>query len=153
MITDAEFQAIIQDTSKRIEGDIIWYPDEDDSLAREFRVSVLTDNIGQFQLDGRYNPYAGTLIFALKRFGTGNIYVLNLGDFVYHNPTGETLTGTHKQHWTEEFKDKHAYIPPDITTEWHEPVRVWIQFCNESKITHNGRMFAPMDPGLQRGIV
>jgi len=43
-MTEAEFQAILGDASKRIEGDIAWSDDEDHSPAVEFRANILSDN-------------------------------------------------------------------------------------------------------------
>ncbi|GBF80954.1 hypothetical protein [Aphanothece sacrum] len=41
------------------------------------------------------------------------------------------------------YKDKQAYVPPDITASVDEPTTVWQQFCIESNITHNGLMNDP----------
>jgi hypothetical protein len=43
MLSDTEFSKIITDTSKRIEGDIVWRTDTDNSPAVEFRVEILSD--------------------------------------------------------------------------------------------------------------
>ena len=84
MITDAEFQAILDDESKRIDDDIVWTRDEDHSPAREFRVSVQSDSGDPLQINGWYNPLAGKLTFTLLRQGTGRIYGLDIG--VTHGP-------------------------------------------------------------------
>ena len=64
-----EFETMLNDTTKRIEGDIVWQEDED------------------------------------------------------HSPC-------------QEFRDKEAYVPDDITAPANDPAAVWIQFCAEAAITH-----------------
>ena len=41
-LTSAEFEAILDDTSKRIDGDIAWQEDEDHSPCVDFRAEVTT---------------------------------------------------------------------------------------------------------------
>ena len=142
MITDEEFQAIIDDDSKRIEGDISWSGDEYYSHAREFRVAVHSDSGESLQINGRYNAYSGKLSFTLLRQGTGRIYGLDLG--VSHgrqNPTG--MYAKHKHRWSEARKDKDVYEPPDITAPVDRPVEVWHQFCAEARIDHQGTLRDP----------
>ena len=43
-LTNTEFQTILNDTSKRIDEDIVWQEDEDHSPSVEFRVEVETDD-------------------------------------------------------------------------------------------------------------
>jgi hypothetical protein len=59
------------------------------------------------------------------------------------NPTGIIVGEVHKHRWTEQFRDKQAYEPEDITASVNEPVRVWAQFCAEARIVHNGTMREP----------
>lgn len=54
---------------------------------------------------------------------------------------------THKHCWSEEFKDKQAYEPEDITAAPDNPIQAWQQFCQEATIQHKGRMHPP--PPLQ----
>lgn len=152
MITDAEFQAIIQDTSKRIENDIEWRDDEDHSLAQEFRVPVMTDNEDQLHLNGWCNPFSGKLSFTLIREGTGRIYALDLGGR-HKNPDGTRISHTHKHYWTDDAKDKRAYIPDDITADIHQPTEVWEQFCKEANIRHDGSFTAPKLPRRQKDLI
>lgn len=142
MITNEEFQAIIDDESKRIEGDISWSEDEDHSDAREFRVAVHSDSGEPLQINGSYNAYSGKLCYTLLRQGTGRIYGLDLG--ISHgrqNPTG--LYAKHKHRWSEARRDKEIYDPPDITASVNRPVEVWHQFCAEARINHHGTLHEP----------
>jgi hypothetical protein len=142
MITQQEFDAILCDTTKCIEVDIDWHKDPDHSPAREFRVEVQSDSGWPIYVVGRYNPCAGTLSYALIHRGAGRIYALDLGAD-HHNPTCERVGEKHKHRWTDEFRDKNAYVPQDITAPWDQPLAVWKQFCHEANIAHQGRMHEP----------
>jgi hypothetical protein len=143
MISQQEFDAILADTSKRIAGDIEWREDADHSPAREFRVELRSDPGWPIVVVGRFNPYAGTLSYALIHRGAGRIYALDLGAD-HHNPTCQRLGEKHKHRWTEAFRDKEAYVPADITATWDNPVEVWRQFCAEVGIVHDGQMQPPL---------
>jgi hypothetical protein len=41
-LSDAEFDAILTDCTKLIEGDIVWQEDEDHSPSLEFKVEIAT---------------------------------------------------------------------------------------------------------------
>ena len=41
MLTQAEFEEFINDTTKQIDGNILWIEDEDHSPAVEFRVELI----------------------------------------------------------------------------------------------------------------
>jgi hypothetical protein len=43
VMNQAEFEALLEDTSKRISGELSWVEDEDHSPAVEFRVEVQSD--------------------------------------------------------------------------------------------------------------
>ena len=141
MITDAEFRAILDDDSKRIEGDISWKEDEDRSHALEFRVSVNSDSGDPLQINGWYNHFAGKLTFTLIRQGTGRIYGLDIG--VTHGRERTGLSAMHKHRWSESRRDKNIYYPSDITAPVNRPVEAWEQFCAEARIDHQGAMHAP----------
>ncbi len=142
MITNSEFEVILNDASKRIEGDIKWVDDEFHSPAQEFRVPVLNDLDEPLQMNGWYNPYSGKLVFTLLRRGTMRIYGLDLG--ISHGrqePAG--VYAMHKHRWSEARKDKNIYVPEDITATIEDPVEVWKQFCVEAKIEHHGTLEQP----------
>jgi hypothetical protein len=141
-ITQNEFEAILTDTSKRIDSDINWKNDEDHSPAVEFRVPVHCTNGYPLFVNGRYNGLARTLSFHLIHSGTGRIYGLDLGAD-HHNPQCNHVGEKHKHKWSDACADKEAYVPPDITAQIGNPVLVWQQFCTEAKIIHNGSLDNP----------
>ena len=148
MISDTEFEAILTDGTKRIDGDISWSEDEDHSPAQVFRSAIHSDSGETLHINGWYNPYAGRLSFTVLRQGTGRIYGLDLG--VSHgrqNPSG--TYAKHKHRWTEARKDKNIYDPPDITASAERPVEVWRQFCVEARIKHEGTLH---EPQVQAGL-
>lgn len=73
----------------------------------------------------------------------GRVYALDLGK-EHHNPQCDKVGEKHKHRWTEQFRDKEAYVPDDITALASDPVLVWRQFCCEAKIAHNGTLSAPL---------
>jgi hypothetical protein len=104
-LTNAEFDTILADTSKKIRGDLAWAEDEDHSPAMEFRAEV-TSNVGwPLFVRGSYNPLARTLTYVLILKTTGRIYGLDLGKD-HHNPTCQQVGEKHKHHWREQFRDK-----------------------------------------------
>lgn len=143
MITQQEFDALMDDTSKRIVGNIHWQEDADHSPAREFRIEVESNAGWPLFLVGRLNPWAGTLSYVLIHRSAGRIYGLDLGAD-HHNPTCQRVGEKHKHRWSESFRDKEAYVPTDITASWNQPVEVWKQFCREARIQHQGRMHPPI---------
>ena len=141
-ISQQEFEAILADDTKEIAQDLSWGDNEDDSPSREFRATVASGTGYPLFVVGRYNPLAGTLSYALIHSGAGRIYALDLGAD-HHNPDCNRIGEKHKHRWTEEFRDKQAYVPEDITEPWDRPIEVWKQFCTEAKIHHTGRMEPP----------
>jgi hypothetical protein len=141
-VTELEFAAILNDRSKTSDGDIDWRTDEDHSPAVEFRVDVNSVSGWPLVVCGSLNGLAQALTYAVIHRGAGRIYALDLGKD-HRNPTGELVGEKHKHRWTEQFRDKHAYIPPDITASVESPVDVWVQFCAEAGIRHNGTLRQP----------
>ena len=142
MITRDEFEAILADRTKRVEIDLRWRRDQNHWPALTFRAPVLSDGEHLIEVVGRWNPMAGKLSYVLLRRGTGRIYGLDMGK-EHGNPGGERVGETHKHHWTNEFRDEHAYPPPDITAPWDRPLEVWAQFRAEARIEHRGRLYNP----------
>ncbi len=142
-MTEQELRIILEDTTKRIEGDLSWGDDANRSPAREFRVEVLSDADYPITVIGRYDSRAGKLSFSFIHRGTGRIYGLDLG-VEHHNPTCQMVGDPHKHYWTDEYRDKMAYAAEDITEPWDHPVEVWRQFCAEAGIQHQGRLHPPI---------
>lgn len=141
-LTNAEFEAILNDASKRIDGDIAWQEDEDHSPSFEFRAEVQSDAGWPLFVRGSYNPLIPALSYVLILKTVGRVYGLDLGKD-HHNPQCDQVGEKHKHKWTDQFRDKDAYVPNGITESTSDPVAVWGQFCAEAKLTHNGKMAAP----------
>ncbi|MGC9260570.1 MAG: DUF6978 family protein [Phycisphaerae bacterium] len=139
---NAELETILLDGSKTIAGDIKWSEDEDHSPATEFRAEVDSADGWPLFVRGSYNPLARALTFALILKPVGRIYALDIGKD-HHNPTCQQIGEKHKHRWSEQFSDKQAYVPEDITAGVDDPVRLWEQFCTEAKIVHNGKLETP----------
>lgn len=141
-LTLTEFETLLNDTTKRIEGDIIWQEDEDHSPCLEFRAEIQSDSGWPLFVRGSYNPLIPALSYVLLLKTTGRVYGLDLGKD-HHNPQCQQVGEKHKHRWSEQFRDKEAYAPDDITAPASDPAAVWIQFCAEAAITHQGRMTPP----------
>jgi hypothetical protein len=141
-LSDAEFDAILTDRTKLIEGDIVWQEDEDHSPSVEFKKEIITAGGWSLFMKGTYNPLVPALSFVLISMSSGRIYALDLGR-AHKNPDGTRVGDTHKHRWSEAFKDKQAYEPDDITANPNDPIQAWQQFCQEATIKHNGRMYPP----------
>lgn len=141
-LTNTEFASIMQDKSKRIEGNIDWIEDEDHSPARVFRANIESAAGWPLFVQGRYNSLARTLTYALILKTAGRIYGLDLGKD-HHNPQCNQVGEKHKHTWSEQHRDTEAYVPSDITAQVSDPVEVWKQFCKEADIEHDGELRQP----------
>jgi len=144
-VNQADFEALIADPTKVIEGDIRWGDDEDHSPALEFRADVESDTGHQIFIRGSYNALAQTLSYSLISRASGRIYGLDLGKD-HHNPDCNFVGERHKHRWNEPLRDKEAYVPPDILASVTSPLEVWEQFCIEANIRHQGVMHPPARP-------
>ena len=142
MLTRQEFEAILADTAKRIEGDISWAADEDHSPAREFRAEILSAQSPNLFVVGWYNQLTEKLNYTIVHRDFGRIYALNIGA-AHRNPNSELVGDKHKHYWSERARDRMAYVPDDITEPWDRPVEAWRQFCREANIDHRGVMLPP----------
>lgn len=138
-MTQVEFEILLEDATKRIDGDIVWSEDEDHSPAMEFRAEVVSESGYPLFVKGSYNPKAQKLSYVLIHRAMGRIYGLCMG-IEHHNPSCHHVGDKHKHRWNEQLRDKEAYVPNEIVAPLTDPVAVWQQFCTESKITYNGRM-------------
>lgn len=144
-LTNTEFETILNDATKRIEGDIAWQEDEDHSPAVEFRAEIASDAGWPLFVRGSYNPLVPAVTYALILKTAGRVYALDLGKD-HHNPECEQVGEKHKHRWTEKFRDKEAYVPMEITAKASDPVAVWAQFCAEAKLAHKGNLASPPAP-------
>lgn len=140
-LSQGEYDAIIADGTKRIEGDIFWGSDQHSS-AMWFRVDVDSDAGYPLFLQGWYNFYSGKLSYTIIYRGVGRIYGLDLGA-AHVNPDGAPIGETHKNYWSPGHRDKWAFVPEDISHPWSDPVGVWAQFCAEARLEHHGIMHLP----------
>lgn len=147
MLTQAEFEELIADPEKYIETNIVWTQGRSPWL--EFRVEITSPAGYPLFLKGSYNPIIAKLTYAMIHHQAGCIYRLDLGQ-EHRNPDGQRVGETHKHRWNEPLQAKQAYVPPDITAHATEPEKVWKEFCQEARITHNGTM-AP--PAPQLGLI
>lgn len=141
-LTQTEFEALLSDATKRIEGDIASQADEDHSPCLDFRAEVRSDNGWPLFVRGSYNPLLPALSYNLILKTEGRVYGLDLGKD-HHNPQCNQVGECHKHRWTERFRNKEAFSPADITASPAHPVDVWAQFCAEAGIDHWGRMLPP----------
>jgi hypothetical protein len=141
-LAQTEFDALLADDSKNISGDISWSEDEDHSLTVEFRVEVASNAGYPLSVRGSYNRVAGTLSYSLIDRRFGRIYGLDLGKD-HHNPTCDRVGERHKHTWTEDHREKYAYVPSDIACGVEDAVGVWGQFCQEAHIVHEGKLHVP----------
>ena len=66
---------------------------------------------------------------------------------------GTAIVGEkHKHRCTDQFADKEAYVPDDITVLPEDAVAVWRQFCAEAKIMHQGSLERPPAAQLELGL-
>ena len=144
-MNQADFEALIDDQTKSIAGDIHWSDDEDHSPSVEFRVDVDSEAGHPIFIKGSYNALAQTLSYTLVHRGSGRIYALDLGKG-HHNPDCHNAGNTHKHRWREAVRDKEAYEPPDIHAPATDPLTVWEEFCEEANIQHIGVMHPPHQP-------
>jgi hypothetical protein len=148
-LTQTEFEALIDDASKRIDVDIVWDDDEDHSPSVEFRANVHSDAGYPLFVHASYNSITRCLTYALIHRASGRIYALDLGKD-HHNPACDYTGDKHKHRWSDGLRDRQAYVPNDITAPPNDPVAVWRQFCAEAKITHTGTISEP--PPRQSGM-
>lgn len=141
-MTNVEFQTILTDGTKVINGDIVWIDDEDHSPTVEFRAPISSESGYPLFVRGSYNALAETLSYVLICQGVGRIYALDLGKD-HHNPSCTFVGEKHKHRWDEVQRDKEAYVPDDITATASDPIVVWHQFCMEANLRHEGTMRVP----------
>ena len=155
MLTDQEFEALLADPTKRIERDISWRNDRLHRGAREFRATVRSESGQSLLVKGWWSPVSSRLSYSLVYDRRERIVGLDLGEeLIHHNPGCNRRRrrtacacprGTHKQRWTQDFGDRQAYSPADITGQWDEPLLVWQQFCAEINLSHLGTLEPPKD--------
>jgi len=138
---------ILDDTSKVIHGNIDWIEDEYRSPSVEFRAEIQSEAGYPLFVKGSYNRRIKAVTFAMIYQRSARIYALDLGKD-HRNPDGTQVGPKHKHRWCEDFRDKEAYVPANITATAENPVEVWSQFCQEANLRHEGTMRPPADGRL-----
>ena len=141
-LTDAEFTSILDDRTKRIQGDVCLEEGRGSLAGVGVPAQVESTSGWPLFVKGRYSSMAGTLNYALILKTAGRIYALDLGKD-HHNPQCEQVGEKHKHRWSERYGDKEAYVPSDVNAPVSDPVAVWKEFCAEAGIQHDGRMKQP----------
>ena len=94
---------------------------------------------------------AMALTYALILQTDGRIYGLDLGKgHINQSPQRIQVGEKHKHRWTEQYRDKNAYVPEDITAPVSDALALLSQFCTESNIEHDGEM-KPL-PSMQQEL-
>ena len=144
-LSQAEFEAILADDSKRIVGDVLWVRVASRSLIFEVEAAVESDAGWPLRVSGWYRPDERKLTLTL-RYGDLRIVGLDFGRNLSHtNVGGGQVRGNHLHLWSEEEATAPAYAADRITAEAHQPQLVWQQFCAELRIVHLGEMTLPGD--------
>lgn len=141
-MTDAEFEAIRQDSTKQIIENISWEEDEDHSPSVEFRHEIISSAGYPLFVRGSYNGLAQTLTYAIIHRTAGRIYGLDIGKD-HHNPTCQNVGDRHLHIWDDVYKDKSAIAATMINASIDNPIAIWSEFCDLFQITHTGRMQNP----------
>ena len=135
-----EFGSIIREP-KYINGNIEWGRRENNRSVSEFRVDIVSE--WPLFLHATFNPDVSKLNYLIVHKKHGRIFGVDLGK-EHHNPHCNMVGETHLHEWTEEFRDKVARVPEEITAEISNPVAVWQQFCELANITHTGILGPPL---------
>ena len=93
-LSNQEYEAIINDGTKRIVGDITW-EGKPNAPAREFRVDVDSQTGHPIFIKGWHNSHSGKLSYALIYRILGRIHGLDLGAD-HCNPDGIFVGEKHK---------------------------------------------------------
>lgn len=94
-LTNIEWDFIMKDSLKRIDGNIEWVKDEYHASAQCFRAEVKSSTGYRLFVRGRYNRPAGSPSYSLILKPGGRIYGLDMGKD-HHNPQFNRVGDPHK---------------------------------------------------------
>ena len=143
ILSQNEYEIIMSDTSKRIDENISWKVSASHDHAQEFRKNILSELECSLFVNGWWSPLTRKLSYTLILESAGRILGLDIGDYVHHNPTCQSIRGPHIHRWNENHKDKIADSAPN-TKSWQQPIEAWDQFCCLAVIEHRGKMIEPI---------
>lgn len=151
ILSQREFEDIINDQTKKIADDITWKGDTETSEIVKFRALIESEEKYPIFVDGSYNRFLERVSYKIIHKKAGRIYGLDIGKD-HRNPDGEMTGELHKHRWTEEYRDKWAYVPDDILSPASRPEKVWKEFCQEAKIIFEGNIESPRPLQLDFGF-
>lgn len=144
-LSQAEFEAILADDSKRIVGDIVWESAGGHADARRFDVHVSSDAGRDLVVQGYFRPSKRKLALSLIAAGR-RVAGVDFGSNVRHrNLSGTRVTGPHLQFWSEQTGEVEARPLPEAAPDRDQPAEVWAWMCERLGILHLGDMIPPDD--------
>ena len=143
-LSDAEFEAILADDSKRIVGDVVWSPDPDRAGALRFEAPVIWNDTRSLWISGFYRPSHRKLTYSLRLDRT-RIAGIDFGRNIGHtNRDRNKLIGSHLQWWSESARRAEAYPIPLDLPDWSLPLAVWERILARFGIVHEGELAEPV---------
>ena len=142
-LTQAEFDAILAEDSKRIVGDIVWLVVSGHSDAKWFKASVLSKTNDNLVVEGYFRPSKRKLGISLIVVGE-RVAGIDFGSNIRHrNVSGTRFEGAHLQLWSAAAGAAEAHPLPRGVPGWNQPVEVWEWLCDLLGIVHVGKMLWP----------
>jgi hypothetical protein len=143
-VTQAEFEALIADLTKRIEGTISWSQDKS-GVVFDFRAKVKSDSGDQLSVKGSHNRKLGKTSYTL--FTTDRIFSVD-----YDRNHGDA--GNFHIHAWDASRQKCVAMKASGQIEIaRDPLRLWKWFCEQAHITHDGVLesLPPLQESLRFG--
>ena len=142
-LSQAEFEAILADESKRIVGDIAWVAVSGHFDAKWFNATVLSNANDNLVVEGYFRPSKRKLGISLIVLGQ-RVAGIDFGSNIRHrNVSGARFEGAHLQLWSAAAGAAEAHPLPRGAPGWNQPVEVWIWLCDLLGIVHVGEMLSP----------
>ena len=137
ILSEAEAERIIG-LPKRISGQNDWQQQDDGNWYTEMPVE--TEEQLPLRLYGRFNPRTSnyTLILFCGRL---NLRRVDVGKR-HHNPECDNMGTPHKHRWSDRFRDKWAYEPPEME-DADSIGDTFAKLLAECNITLDGRFVEP----------
>lgn len=144
-LSQADFESIIADDSKRIVGDIVWRRTRSHIPAFELSASIQSDFYSELRVAAWHRPDNSRLTLTLL-YRNLRIAGLDYGPNVAHtNRDGSRLVGAHFHVWDAEAGSAEAQSPVQFTAGPRQIDQTWRQFCAELRIVHLGDLVLPGD--------
>ena len=137
ILSEAEVERIIN-LPKRITEHNQWREGDDGSWYME--VPIEAEEQLPLRLYGRFNPRTANYTFILF-CGRLNLRRLDVGKR-HHNPECDDVGSPHKHRWTDRFRDKWAYEPPEMENK-SSICDTFTTFLAECNIALEGRFAEP----------